>query len=118
MKVWPRSSPTIRSSTECGRITWRRLPVVHRWPSSRPGRTVFKEGGDADACYLIVDGDVALEIVTAAAGAARHQTLHAGEVLGWSWLFPPYRWSFDAQALTEAKAIRFDAADVAATQEG
>ena len=45
-------------------------------------------------------GDVALEIVVPGRGPHVVETLHTGEVLGWSWLFPPYRWTFDAQALT------------------
>jgi CRP/FNR family cyclic AMP-dependent transcriptional regulator len=74
------------------------------------GTTIFREGDEADACYLITGGDVALEIVVPGRGPHVVETLHSGEVLGWSWLFPPYRWSFDAQALTETHAIRFDGA--------
>lgn len=77
-----------------------------------PGGRIFKEGGDADACYLIVEGDVALEITLPRRGQHVVTTLHGGDVLGWSWLFPPYRWSFDAQALTAVKTIRFDAAEL------
>jgi len=29
-------------------------------------------------------------------------------VLGWSWLFPPYRWHFDAHATTVVRATAFD----------
>ena len=36
-------------------------------------------------------------------------TLHAGDVLGWAWLFPPYRWHFDADALDDIHAVVFDA---------
>ena len=35
------------------------------------------------------------------------QTLTAGHVLGWSWLFPPYYWHFDARALEPTRAIFF-----------
>jgi CRP-like cAMP-binding protein len=77
-----------------------------------PGQQIFREGGEADACYLIVDGDVALEIALPRHGQHVITTLHGGEVLGWSWLFPPYRWSFDAQALTDTRTIRFDAAEL------
>ena len=74
-----------------------------------PGEEIFREGADADACYLIVDGDVALEITLPRRGQHVITTLHGGDVLGWSWMFPPYRWSFDAQSLTDTKTIRFDA---------
>lgn len=73
------------------------------------GSTIFREGDAAEACFLITGGDVALEIVVPGRGPHVVETLHAGEVLGWSWLFPPYRWTFDAQALTATTALRFDA---------
>ena len=73
------------------------------------GTTIFKEGDVADSCYLITGGDVALEIVVPGRGPHVVETLHVGEVLGWSWLFPPYRCTFDAQALTATTALRFDA---------
>jgi CRP/FNR family transcriptional regulator, cyclic AMP receptor protein len=36
------------------------------------------------------------------------QTLGVGEVLGWSWLFPPYRWLFDARTIELTRAIALD----------
>jgi CRP-like cAMP-binding protein len=74
------------------------------------GAPIFKEGDAADACFLLTAGDVALEIVVPGRGPHVVETLHTGEVLGWSWLFRPYRWTFDAQALTATSAIRFDGA--------
>lgn len=73
------------------------------------GETIFDEGSPADACFLLLDGDVALELTAPGRGPHVVQTLHSGDVLGWSWLFPPYKWSFDAEALTVTRAIRFDA---------
>ena len=73
------------------------------------GRTLFHEGDVADACFLILEGDIALEMVVSGRGPHVLQTLHAGDMLGWSWLVPPYRYAYDAQALTEVKAVRFDA---------
>jgi CRP/FNR family transcriptional regulator, cyclic AMP receptor protein len=73
------------------------------------GETIFASGDSADACYLVLDGDVALELVAPGRGPHVIQTLHSGDVLGWSWLVEPYRWMFDAQALTAVRAIRFDA---------
>lgn len=73
------------------------------------GAMLFREGGDADRCLLITGGDVALEIGVPGRGELVIATLHAGEILGWSWLFPPYRWTFDAHALTDVSAVRFGA---------
>jgi hypothetical protein len=53
---------------------------------------------------------VALEIHVPARGSVTIETLHDGDLLGWSWLFPPYRWSFDAKALGETSLISFDGA--------
>jgi len=39
--------------------------------------------------------------------AVQIQTIGTGDVLGWSWLFPPYYWHFDARAITPVKAIFF-----------
>jgi CRP/FNR family transcriptional regulator, cyclic AMP receptor protein len=38
------------------------------------------------------------------------ETVEAGDVVGWSWLFPPYRWHFDARALSTVRATVFDGA--------
>ena len=55
-------------------------------------------------------GSAALETYVPARGPVTIETLEAGEVLGWSWLFPPYRWHLDARALTTVRATAFDGA--------
>jgi CRP/FNR family transcriptional regulator, cyclic AMP receptor protein len=74
------------------------------------GAVLFREGDAADTFYLIRHGSVALETYVPARGPAVIETLEAGEVAGWSWLFPPYRWHFDARALTDLRATAFDGA--------
>jgi CRP-like cAMP-binding protein len=74
------------------------------------GELLFREGDAADTFYLVRHGSVALEMFVPARGPAMIETLEAGEVVGWSWLFPPYRWHFDARALTPVRATVFDAA--------
>jgi CRP/FNR family transcriptional regulator, cyclic AMP receptor protein len=71
---------------------------------------LFREGDAADTFYLVRHGSVALEMYVPARGPAIIETLEAGEVVGWSWLFPPYRWHFDARALTPVRATAFDGA--------
>jgi hypothetical protein len=51
---------------------------------------------------------VAVELHHPPRGTALIETIEAGEVLGWSWLFPPYRWHFDARALLPVRATAFD----------
>ena len=74
------------------------------------GTVLFQEGDPADVFYALRHGTAALELFVPARGAVTIETLEAGEVLGWSWLFPPYRWHFDAKALTAIRATAFDGA--------
>ena len=73
-------------------------------------QTIFHAGGIARLLYLIRSGDVALEVPAPGGGTRIVGTLHGGDALGWSWLFPPYRWHFDARAVDEVRAIAFDGA--------
>ena len=68
---------------------------------------IFEEGQEADGCWLIRHGRVALETVAPGRGAIVVQTLGPGDVLGWSWLFPPYYWHFDARAVEATEAVFF-----------
>jgi CRP/FNR family cyclic AMP-dependent transcriptional regulator len=74
------------------------------------GETIFREGGPADTFFVIRHGTVAIELHLPARGAMTVETIDAGEVIGWSWLFPPYRWHFDGRALSEVRATAFDGA--------
>jgi len=74
------------------------------------GAELFREGGPADRFFLIREGAVALQIDAPGRGALVIETLHAGEVVGWSWLFEPYRWQFDARATEPTAAVAFDGA--------
>ena len=74
------------------------------------GEIVFREGDDADTFYVVRHGRVALETFVPARGPVTIETIDPGEVIGWSWLFAPYRWHFDARALGLVRATQFDAA--------
>jgi CRP-like cAMP-binding protein len=76
------------------------------------GARIFGEGETAHAFWLIETGAVALDIQVPGRGDVIVETLPAGTVLGWSWLYPPYRWSFGARAQEQTEAIAFDAAAV------
>src|ERR1051325_2477250 len=69
-----------------------------------PDQLIFSEGEIANRFYLIHEGKVALEAPGPETGAVPIQILGSGDVLGWSWLFPPYYWHFDARALEPTKA--------------
>lgn len=70
---------------------------------------LFHQGDSADDLYLLRHGRVALEIAAPGRGALRFQTIEPGDVVGASWLIPPYRWQYDAQALELTRAIAIDA---------
>jgi CRP-like cAMP-binding protein len=74
------------------------------------GELVFREGQPADRFYLLRHGRVGLEIFPPAGGPLTIETLEEGEVLGFSWLFPPYKSRFDARALTLVRALSLDGA--------
>ena len=74
-----------------------------------PGSYLFREGEPANEFFLIRHGRVALEIVAPGREARRLLTVGEGEIVGVSWLVPPYRWIFDAQALELTRAVAIDA---------
>jgi len=75
-----------------------------------PGAYLFREGDAADTFYLIREGRVALDIHSPTGGGITLQTLRDGDIVGWSWLFPPYRYSFDARAVDSTRVVAFDGA--------
>jgi len=74
------------------------------------GTMLMREGEPADKFFLIRRGVVALEIGSPGRGALVIETLEPGDVLGWSWLFAPYRWVFDGRAVEPTSLITFDGA--------
>ena len=74
------------------------------------GKMLFREGDPADTFYVIRHGTVAIDLHSPTRGSLRVETIEAGEVIGWSWLFPPYVWHFDAQAVGDVRATVFDGA--------
>ena len=69
---------------------------------------IFREGGPADHFYVLRHGRVALETFVPERGPLIIETIAEGDVLGWSWLFPPYRWSSDARAVEVTRAVALD----------
>lgn len=69
---------------------------------------IFREGDPAAQFYLLREGLVAIEVIVPHNGAMTVQTVGAGEMLGWSWLFAPYRWRFQARTQKPARALAFD----------
>lgn len=82
-----------------------RFPARHR---------LFEDGGNANRFWLIRSGHVALDLHVPGEGPMVIETIGMGELLGLSWLFPPYKWAFGAVAVTPIGTFEFDAAAVRA----
>ncbi len=74
------------------------------------GQYIFREGDESNQFYFIRHGKMALEIFRPYKGGIVVHTLGVGDVLGWSWLFPPHMRHFDCRAMELTRAIALDGA--------
>lgn len=72
------------------------------------GARLFEEGGRADRFWILREGHVNLDTHVPGGPGAVVETLGPGAVLGWSWLFRPYRWHFGASAVETTLALELD----------
>ena len=70
---------------------------------------IFADGGNATRFWLIQSGRVSLDLHIPGEGPVIIGTVGLGELLGWSWLVPPYTWAFGAVTATRIEAFQFDA---------
>jgi len=73
------------------------------------GQTLFEEDEEANRFFIVRQGLVAVDMHVPGQGPVTILTVREGEVVGWSWLFAPYRWQFDARAVESTRALAFDA---------
>jgi CRP/FNR family cyclic AMP-dependent transcriptional regulator len=73
----------------------------------KTGETILREGEFANRCYLIETGKVVVESVDCSGEPLLIEAIGAGDLLGWSWMFPPYVWQFTARAIEPTTAICF-----------
>ena len=71
--------------------------------------TIFQQDEKANHFYILESGKIAIDLSTPGRGVLTIETLGEGQVLGWSWLFPPYEWQYGARAVEDTKAIAMDA---------
>jgi CRP/FNR family cyclic AMP-dependent transcriptional regulator len=74
------------------------------------GDRLFKEGDEANTFFLVRHGLIALEQYVPNRGMLTVETVGPGEIAGWSWLVPPYRWQLSARAVEPTRAIELDGA--------
>ncbi|GEM_PF-352560 len=72
-----------------------------------PGQVILSEGELANRFYLILKGRIALETELRDGTTSIVEVIESGGVLGWSWLFPPFYWTFTARALESTRAVFF-----------
>jgi len=77
------------------------------WTEFSENYVIFSEGEEANRFYLILEGKVRVEAASLPGDESYIELLGPGDELGWSWLFPPFRWHFTARAVTTTKAVFF-----------
>jgi CRP-like cAMP-binding protein len=88
------------------------LAGIGRREDYDPGTRLFEQGTPADRCWIILKGCAMIDSEAPDHGRMAVQSVGPGELLGWSWLLPPYRWHFGATAVSPTTAIAVDAAEL------
>ncbi|MGW2613628.1 cyclic nucleotide-binding domain-containing protein [Streptomyces sp. NPDC001500] len=89
-----------------------RLMELAREVSFAEDARIFEAGGTADRFWVVRSGAVSLTQQVTPQRRVTVASLGAGDLLGWSWLFPPYRWDFGAEAFSPVRAYEFEAQSV------
>lgn len=79
-----------------------------------PGERLFDERKPADRFWIVRTGAVILDAQVPGRRPAEVQMLGHGDLVGLSWLFPPYEWELGAEAMSLVRAYEFDAFSVRA----
>lgn len=72
------------------------------------GQAIANPGDAANDFYLIREGRVAISLAIPPRKPFVFQTLGENDILGLSWLIPPYRWTVSARAVQTTHAIALD----------
>lgn len=81
------------------------------------GEVLFNYGDRADRFYMVIDGEIRVEVPALEGPVLELQRLGPGAVVGWSWLIPPHTWSFQARAASTAAVLEIDGPAVLAKCE-
>jgi len=72
------------------------------------GELLFRQQETAEQFFIVIEGTVKVEVPAIEGPVLEVQTLEHDDVLGWSWLIPPYKWTFEAKAATDVTVLTFD----------
>jgi CRP-like cAMP-binding protein len=67
------------------------------------------EGDPARTLFLIQSGFVELTTIDRRGRRVLVQTIGPGEIVGWSWMVPPYLWQFEVRAAGRVCGVQYDA---------
>jgi CRP/FNR family cyclic AMP-dependent transcriptional regulator len=81
------------------------------------GQILFRQGENADKFYIVRRGRITVQMPAILGPPLEIQTLGQGQVLGWSWLISPYKWTFQSRAEEESEVLQFDGAAILARCE-
>ena len=74
----------------------------------KEGEIIMKENNPANKFFLIREGMAAIDIPISKRRIITIQTVSAGDIVGWSWLIPPYRYRFNCRIVEDTRAIVLD----------
>jgi len=72
------------------------------------GDMLFRQMDLAENFYILLEGSIKVQVPAIMGPALVVQTLEASDILGWSWLIPPYKWIFEAMAELDSRVLVFD----------
>ena len=83
----------------------------------KKGQILFRLGEKADKFYVVLDGQISIEMPAIMGPTLEIQTLGKDKILGWSWLISPYKWNFQTKAEEDSELLQFDGSAILARCE-
>jgi CRP-like cAMP-binding protein len=98
----------IRFLHDLGPMHLEQIANISRLRDFDAGYVVFRQGDPAQHLYLVVSGNVSLEICAAGVGCKQILTLGAGEVLGWSSALEQLCYTARARAIDVTRLVEIN----------
>lgn len=82
------------------------------WQRYAEDKVLFRIGDSASSFYVVGKGAIQLEVPAISGPTLEVEHLGPDQVLGWSWLIPPYRWNFNARTEAESELLMVEGSPV------